>query len=624
MDDKQVMHAMSVDDAYQVVRTLSGGPTGTTELVTIDGSGPFVRKKIPTDMANRAVWAILADCDCPYLPRVWATYELPDQFVVVCDFVAGTTLKDHVSSLERLAPRETAGLAENVCAAAESLHAHGVVHRDISPANVIVSSDGAHLIDLGIARTRFAHEDREGTHLGTWGFAAPEQYGFAQTDARSDVYSIGRLLGYMLTGASPDDDEYERLLQDRDVVPEPLAAVIARACDFEPSSRFQTADELARAICAAMVDEGERRGEGSPAGEPAAAPMHTDAASPSSDLRTAGGAQGISGHKNRVRNLAIVAAASAVGAAALIAVLVAINDGVPKPESEPNGTSDSAAAASDAREGETEEKAQDPAPAEVANDSAETGAESNVETKAETEATAGTGDGKDGEANGDGAADAPAGGLNATVTSERDSDASEPVPADHADQVDQPLQIVESWWGYQAGTLSCVYGVTNTSADTLVRYPEVRVTGRTEGGSVVHTQTDTFTAIYPGETIYHTLSTPCNVVPETVEFFAVEPRASFLEASNERGPVFSFSNLTDTTNGYTTTVTGELTAEHLPANRNPTPLFVMVILRDETGTIAGGTTAMVSTVSEGESVPFEAILVDPPDHASFEAHAQTW
>ena len=57
MDDKQAMHAMSIDDAYHVERTLARGPSGVTELVSIDGNGPFVRKKIPSPLAQRNVWA---------------------------------------------------------------------------------------------------------------------------------------------------------------------------------------------------------------------------------------------------------------------------------------------------------------------------------------------------------------------------------------------------------------------------------------------------------------------------------------------------------------------------------------------------------------------------------------
>ncbi len=93
MDDKQAMHAMSIDDAYHVERTLARGPSGVTELVSIDGNGPFVRKKIPSPLAQRNVWAALSACQSNRLPRVEATYELPDRFVIVYDYVPGSALR---------------------------------------------------------------------------------------------------------------------------------------------------------------------------------------------------------------------------------------------------------------------------------------------------------------------------------------------------------------------------------------------------------------------------------------------------------------------------------------------------------------------------------------------------
>ena len=147
MDDKQAMHAMSIDDAYHVERTLARGPSGVTELVSIDGNGPFVRKKIPSPLAQRNVWAALSACQSNRLPRVEATYELPDRFVIVYDYVPGSTLAQIAEENGRLAPNVAVQLIDQICEAVQELHQHGVIHRDITPANVIVAQDGAHLID---------------------------------------------------------------------------------------------------------------------------------------------------------------------------------------------------------------------------------------------------------------------------------------------------------------------------------------------------------------------------------------------------------------------------------------------------------------------------------------------
>ena len=237
MNDNQLMHAMSLDDTYRVEQVLARGEDGITELVTIDEAGPFVRKKIRQELARRNVWSALTECSSPRLPRVEATYELPEHFVVVYDFVPGRSLSKVIETDGPLMPEETTSLGIELCEAAEELHRHGIVHRDISPNNIVVAANGAYLIDLGIARMRVEGASKDTTSLGTWGFASPEQYGFAQTDARSDVYSIGRVLGFALTGVRPDDEAYEQILKKNlDNAPATLVHAITRACSFEPSA----------------------------------------------------------------------------------------------------------------------------------------------------------------------------------------------------------------------------------------------------------------------------------------------------------------------------------------------------------------------------------------------------
>ena len=243
------MHAMGIDDAYHVERVLASGAGGTTELVTLDGSGPFVRKRIPAKLARRGVWATLVECDSARLPRVEATYEMPNEFVVVCDYVPGENLEQLVAARGHLGKKDALQIVAQLCEAVGALHARGIIHRDISPTNVIVAADGAHLIDLGIARFRVEGATRDTTQLGTYGFASPEQYGFAQTDARSDVYSLGRMLGYLLTGVAPAESEkYEAALEDDSLASPDLRAVIQRASAMEPSARYQSAGAFAAAL----------------------------------------------------------------------------------------------------------------------------------------------------------------------------------------------------------------------------------------------------------------------------------------------------------------------------------------------------------------------------------------
>lgn len=288
-DDQALLAAMDLDDSFVPVRVLAQGDGGTTELVARREARPgepvlLVRKRMPAPLANEPAWralqvAELADaCDAAgadgaagaapgeatavpaakaagvsRLPRVRELYRLPDALVAVYDYVEGPTLRELVQERGPLAPARAVALARQLCQALAPLHAAGVVHRDIAPGNVVVAADGAHLIDLGIARMRVDGASHDTTRLGTWGFAAPEQYGFAQTDARSDVFSLGRVLAYALTAADPADASFDSAAQESPLVLPALRKVIKKATAFEPSARYQTVGELERALAATIA-----------------------------------------------------------------------------------------------------------------------------------------------------------------------------------------------------------------------------------------------------------------------------------------------------------------------------------------------------------------------------------
>ncbi len=151
---------------------------------------------MPAKLAHRDAWSILPECACPRLPRLLATYETPDWYAVVYEHVSGSTLEELVERGGGFDAAGAARMVRDVCEAVSALHAKGIVHRDLAPKSILISADGVHVIDLGIARSLATPPSRETTALGTHGFAAPEQYGFADTDVRSDVYSLGCLLGY--------------------------------------------------------------------------------------------------------------------------------------------------------------------------------------------------------------------------------------------------------------------------------------------------------------------------------------------------------------------------------------------------------------------------------------------
>lgn len=247
-----LLHALEIDDSFRLVRVLGSGETGRTELVSLPHGSPMVRKRIAWPLANPEAWGALLGIDQPRLPRMVCLYAMPNELVAVYEYVEGETLADLVQREGPLAPGRSVGLLAQVGEAVAALHARGVVHRDVTPSNVIVAQDGAHLIDLGIARVHSDGTLRDTTTLGTVGYAAPEQFGFAQTDARSDVYSMGRLLQFMLTGSHPRDAGSLAGLSDTGA-PSALRQVVATACALEPSARYQDVGELVAAARDALV-----------------------------------------------------------------------------------------------------------------------------------------------------------------------------------------------------------------------------------------------------------------------------------------------------------------------------------------------------------------------------------
>lgn len=118
-------------------------------------------------------------------------------------------------------------------------HKVGIVHRDIKPSNIIIDkNDELWLIDFGIARTVKDDKKQDTMLLGTFGYAAPEQFGFGQSSTQTDIYSVGVLLNYFLTGKTIEEEVYSGR----------LAKVIKKCTEINPRDRYSNIDALRNAI----------------------------------------------------------------------------------------------------------------------------------------------------------------------------------------------------------------------------------------------------------------------------------------------------------------------------------------------------------------------------------------
>lgn len=255
--DWKLESAMRRLDAYRVERTLAEKPGFLTELAIeerVDGSQtPVVLKHIARKFSNPLLWRRYLSAPVGRIPELLEILELPDEYVLVLQYVPGESLSDYVGRKGALDPGRARSIMDDLCDATSTLASVGIVHRDIKPSNVILSYEGAYLIDPGIARVSDnldgeVHHDHDTLVLGTYGYAPPEQLGYAQTDARSDVFSLARVLGFMLTGIAPTEPDYLDALRNDRHIPDGLRIVISRACSLEPSLRPANAQALKRQI----------------------------------------------------------------------------------------------------------------------------------------------------------------------------------------------------------------------------------------------------------------------------------------------------------------------------------------------------------------------------------------
>ena len=254
--------------SYRVLETLKSSDFEVTEKVVFCGRdggelGPFVRKRIDAACGlghayERLMAAQRQGLRCPNLPRVLDCWNDGERLNALMEWLPGVTLEDCVREegpSEELA-RE---VAPQLACAVGLLHGGlgegaPVIHRDLKPSNVMVvgGKNGLPrsfvLIDLGIARTWHEGAEADTTRLGTRSYAPPEQFGFGQTSVRSDVYALGAVLWFCLTGEDPAPGMGSRQLAERPDVPSDLRRVVAKAMSFDPEARYASAEELARAV----------------------------------------------------------------------------------------------------------------------------------------------------------------------------------------------------------------------------------------------------------------------------------------------------------------------------------------------------------------------------------------
>ena len=214
---------------------------------------------------------IAASIEHPNVVPIYAAGEEDGIPYIAMRYVSGSDLGRRLAREGRLEPAVAAALIAQVGNGLDAIHAAGLVHRDVKPANVLLADmggeDHAYITDFGVARNVSTESGltQTGRFVGTLDYVAPEQISGGTVDARADVYALGCLLFKLLTGEVPypRDGEAARLyahLNDpppapslhATAVPMALDDVAIRAMSKEPEDRYPSAGDLGRAAVAAL------------------------------------------------------------------------------------------------------------------------------------------------------------------------------------------------------------------------------------------------------------------------------------------------------------------------------------------------------------------------------------
>lgn len=173
----------------------------------------YVKKRM--QLYNRAIYQRLMTCHIPNVPEVVLCVEDETGLIVVEEYIHGMTLEQQLEQDGVLSETEVAEIMIKLCDTLQLLHGSTppVIHRDIKPSNIMISSEGTvKLIDFNAAKEFTPGQSEDTRLMGTRKFAAPEQYGFGQSDQRTDIYALGVTMHYLLTKHFPESNLYHGFL----------------------------------------------------------------------------------------------------------------------------------------------------------------------------------------------------------------------------------------------------------------------------------------------------------------------------------------------------------------------------------------------------------------------------
>ena len=172
------------------------------------------------------------------VPQIYELIESEGYLIIVEEYINGVNLSEYINNNIELCKSEewisTIGI--RICNILNSLHEQStpIIHRDIKPDNIIIDSDDIYIVDFNIAREYTGNNDKDTFIMGTKDYAAPEQFGFKESDVRTDIYGLGATLKYMVDKTGCNSSK--------------LSRIITKAMDYIPDKRYSSAKEMSKAL----------------------------------------------------------------------------------------------------------------------------------------------------------------------------------------------------------------------------------------------------------------------------------------------------------------------------------------------------------------------------------------
>lgn len=220
-----------LENRFEIIKILRQSDKGEVQLAQSKETGEFVIiKKVNF---TGLPYKILKKNPHQFFAKILKCAEDTDDVVVVEEFIQGESLIERLQRKNFLTEDAAQKILLQLCDGLKFLHSLGIIHRDIKPSNLILQADGiVKLIDFDASRIVKENQSEDTNTLGTKGYAPPEQYGYGQTDSRSDIYALGitfqKLLGENYRGR--------------------LKNILSKCTELDPKNRWQSVDELKSAL----------------------------------------------------------------------------------------------------------------------------------------------------------------------------------------------------------------------------------------------------------------------------------------------------------------------------------------------------------------------------------------